>query len=70
MRESTSVKRISVECRDLTWTNVATAILKGAIENRSLRLLTLKTPESSPPPQDVVDEVRQKRRRLMLGVNV
>ena len=70
VRESTSVKRIMLDCERLWWTNVATALLRGAIENKSLRLLTLKTPESSPPPQDVVGEVRQKRRTLVFGINV
>ena len=42
VRESGSVKKISVECRDLAWTNVATAILKGATENQSLRELALQ----------------------------
>ena len=70
VRESTSVKIISVKCHDLHWTNVATAILKGATENRSLRELTLETPQDSPPPQDIVSEVKQKRRSLLLEVNV
>lgn len=69
VRESTSVKRISIEFQDLIWTNVATAILKGATENKSLRELLLKTPKGFPPPQDVVDEVKQKRKRLVLGIN-
>ena len=42
VRESGSVKKISVECRDLAWTNVATAILKGATDNQSLRELALQ----------------------------
>ena len=66
LRESTSVKRIELICVGLNWTNVATAVLKGAQENTSLRELTLKTPADSPPPQVVVDEVKQKRRRLVL----
>ena len=68
VRESTSVKRIIVQCEYLNWTNVATAILKGAAENRSLRVLTMQTSNGA-PPQDVVDEVRQKRRWLVLGIN-
>ena len=68
VRESTSVKRIEVRCLGLNWTNVATALLKGVTENTSLRQLTLNTPADSPPPQDVVDEVKQKRRRLVLDI--
>ena len=68
VRESTSVKEIEVECLGLNWTNVATAVLKGATENTSLRELTLKTPADSPPPQDIVDAVKQKRRRLVLNI--
>ena len=70
VRESTSVKRIMLYYERLQWTNVATALLRGATENKSLRLLTLSTPFSSPPPQDVVDKVRQKRRTLVFGINV
>ena len=65
VRESTSVKRIEVNCEYLNWTNVATAVLKGATENTSLRELTLMTPKDSPLPQDVVDEVKQKRRLVL-----
>ena len=66
VRESTSVKRIEVHCLNLNWTNVATAVLKGATENTSLRQLTLWTPAEPSPSQDVVDEVKQKKRRLVL----
>ena len=68
LRESTSVKRIELICDELNWTNVATAVLKGAQENTSLRELTLMTPKDSPPPQDVVNEVKQKRRRLVVDI--
>ena len=70
VRESTSVKRIDIEFPQMNWANVATALLKGVAENKSLREVTLTTPKDSPPPQDVVDEVKQKRRRLVLGVYV
>ena len=65
MRESTSVKRIDIEVFEMNWTTVATAVLKGAAENKSLRKLTLMTPKDSAPPQDVINEVKQKRRRLV-----
>ena len=66
VRESTSIKRIDVGGIFLKWTNVATAVLKGVTENTSLRELTLMTPKDFPLPQDVVDEVKQKRRRLVV----
>ena len=69
VRESTSIKRIEVRSQGLNWTNVATALLKGVTENTSLRELTLKTPDHSPPPQYVVDEVKKERKRLVLGVH-
>ena len=65
VRESTSVKRIEVTCMGLNWTNVATAVLKGVVENTSLRELTLMTPPNSPPPRDVVDKVKQKKRLIL-----
>ena len=68
MRESTSVKMIDIEFFKMNWTTVATAVLKGVAENKSLRELTLMTPKDSPPPQDVVNEVKQKRRRLVLEI--
>ena len=68
VRESTSIKSIEVVCVGLNWTNVATAVLKGATENTSLRELTLRTPEDSPLPQDVIDELKQKRRRLVVDI--
>ena len=64
VRESTSIKKIRVACLGLNWTNVATAVFKGATENMSLRELTLMTPKDSPLPHNVVDEVKQKRRRM------
>ena len=67
VRESTSVKRIKVVRLYLNWTNVATAALKGATENMSLRKLTLNTPAKPSPLQDVVDAVKQKRRRLVVN---
>lgn len=70
VRESTSVRRIVVKCRHLNWTNVATALLKGATENKSLRNLTLQTAKDSSPPLEVVAELKQKRRKLLLRVNV
>ena len=70
VRESTSVKEIVVYCHGLKWTNVATALLKGAAENKSLRVLALKTPDNFPPPQDIVDKAKQMRRGLKLLVGI
>lgn len=69
VRESTSVKKIIVNCQHLNWTNVATALLKGATENKSLRELTLQMAWDFPPPQNVLAEVKRKRKSLLLRVN-
>ena len=65
---STSVKRIEIDGRGLRWTNVATAILKGAAHNTGLRELELVTPKDFPPPQEVVDDVRRANPKLRLVV--
>ena len=65
---STSVKRIKIKGGYLRWTNVATAILKGAAHNTVLRELELVTPEDFPPPQEVVDDVRRANPKLRLVV--
>ena len=68
VRRSTSVKRIEIEGSHLRWTNVATAILKGAARNKPLREVELETPQNSPPPQEVVDDVRKANPKLRLVV--
>ena len=65
---STSVKRIRIDCEYLRWTNVATAILKGAAHNTVLQELELTTPSNFPPPQEVVDDVRRANPKLRLVV--
>ena len=65
---STSVKRIEIYGAYLRWTNVATAILKGAALNTVLRELELVTPSEFPPPQEVVDDVRRANPKLRLVV--
>ena len=65
---STSVKRIKIYGDVMKWTNVATAILKGAAHNTVLRELELWTPKDSPPPQEVVDDVRRSNPKLRLVV--
>ena len=67
VRKSTSVKKIKIESSHLRWTNVATAILKGAVQNKSLREVELVTPQNS-PPQEVVDGVRTANLKLRLVV--
>ena len=66
---STSVKRIEIDCEYLGWTNVATAILKGAAHNTVLRELELVTPWDFPPLQEVVDDVRRDNPKLRLVVS-
>ena len=68
VKESTSVKRIRIAGRYLKWTNVATAILKGAAQSKALRELELTTPKDLPPPQEVVDDVRRANPKLRLVV--
>ena len=65
---STSVKRIEIDGAYLRWTNVATAILKGAAHNTVLRELELATPWSFSPPQEVVDDARRANPKLRLVV--
>ena len=66
IRVSTSVKRIVILGEYLRWTNMATAILKGAAHNTVLRELELLTPEDF--PQEVVDDVRKANPKLKLVV--
>ena len=68
VKESMSVKRIEIGDECLKWTNVATAILKGAAQSKALRELELTTPEDFPPPQEVVDDVRRANPKLRLVV--
>ena len=67
VRSSTSVKRIKIKGLNLKWTNVATAILKGAAQSKPLREVKLATPQNS-PPQEVVDDVRRANPKLRLVV--
>ena len=68
IKESMSLKRIEIDGEYLGWTNVTTAILKGAAHNTVLRELELVTPEDFPPPQEVVDDVRRANPKLRLVV--
>ena len=66
VRRCMSVKRIEIESSHLKWTNVATAILKGAAQSKPLREVELVTPEDL--PQEVVDDVRRANPKLRLVV--
>ena len=66
VRRSTSVKRIKIDGSNLRWTNVASAILKGAAQSKPLREVELVTPEDL--PQEVVDDVRRANPKLRLVV--
>ena len=68
VRRSTSLKRIKIEGGLLRWTNVATAILKGAAQSKPPREIELETPLDSPPLQEVVDDVRRANPKLRLVV--
>ena len=68
VRRSLSVKRIKIKGKYLRWTNVATAILKGAAQSKPLKEVELQTPKDSPPPQEVVDDVRKANPKLRLVV--
>ena len=70
IRANRVLKRIVVFGSALEWTSVATAILKGAAENKSksLRNLELVTPKYVPPPQETVNEVRRVNPKLRLVV--
>ena len=68
VKESTTVKRIKIDGLYLKWTNVATAVLKGAAQSKALKELELMTPRNFPPPQDVVDYVRRANPKLRLVV--
>ena len=67
VRRCTSVKRINIKSCELRWTNVATAILKGAAQSKPLREVELVTPWDFAPPQ-VVDSVRRANPKLRLVV--
>ena len=68
VRRSTSMKRIKIEGSHLRWTNVATAILKGAAQSKPLREVELEPPLDLPPPQEVVDDARRANPKLRLVV--
>ena len=68
VKSSLSMKRIKIQGEFIKWTNVATAILKGAAQSTSLMELELETPEEFPPPQEVLVDVRKAKPELRLVV--
>ena len=52
VRQNTSITTIRIICAELRWSNIAIAILKGAMENTSLKELELVIPclDDSPEP--------------------
>ena len=52
----------------LSWTNVAVAILKGAAKNETLRTLELGVRDEPYPAPDLVDAVRRSNPKLQLTV--
>ena len=78
VRDNKSLKKMTIQpyiClyasdSQLTWTNVAEAILKGAAKNETLRTLRLVVPDEPYPAPDLVDEVRRSNPKLQLTVVV
>ena len=73
VRDNKSLKKMTIwpdTDSQLTWTNVAEAILKGAAKNETLRTLRLVVPNEPYPAPDLVDEVRRSNPKLQLTVVV
>ena len=68
LRKMTIQPSYRLEKTQLTWTNVAVAILKGAAKNESLGTLELIIPDEPLPAQELVDEVRRLNPKLQLTV--
>ena len=74
VRENTSLKKMIIQPSEtdleieLTWTNVAIAILKGAAKNKTLGTLDLGMLDEPFPAQELVDEVRRLNPKLQLTV--
>ena len=66
VRQNRSLSRLKIVGRQCKWTNVATAILKGAAKSTSLTELELVSPVDFPPSKDVVDDVRRANPGLKL----
>ena len=69
VRKNESLKTIRIDCTELSWTNIAIAILKGVITNASLREVELVVPRHFPAILPVVvEEVREAKSMLRLVV--
>ena len=73
VRDNKSLKKMTITPfilseSQLTWTNVAVAILKGAAKNETLRTLELVVRDEPYPAPDLVDEVRRLNPKLRLTV--
>ena len=69
VEQNKSLSRLKIVGRQCKWTNVATAILKGAAKSTSLTDLELVIPEDFTPSIDIVDEVRRANPKLELLLN-
>ena len=71
VRDNKSLKTMTIKptisCQ-LTWTNVAVAVLKGAAKNETLRTLKLAVRDEPYPAPELVDEVRRSNPKLQLTV--
>ena len=68
VRENTSLRRMEIRDVNMTLTNVAVAILKGATKNTTLRTLHLEVPDEPLPPQQLIDDLRRSNSKLQLTV--
>ena len=67
VRDNKSLKKMIFGFQ-LTWTNVAVAILKGAAKNETLGTLRLGVRDDPYPAPELVDEVRRSNPKLQLTV--
>ena len=71
VRDNTSLKKMTIQSfsdSQLTWTNVAVAMLNGAAKNETLRTLRLGVRDKPYPAPELVDEVRRSNPKLQLIV--
>ena len=73
VKENTTLERLEVNNRwnEMNWRNVVESILKGAVANQNLRVLTLlmnKKYKEFAPKQEVIDNVRKVNQKLRLIV--
>ena len=66
VRQNKSLSRLKIVGRQCKWTNVATAILKGAAKSTSLTEVELVSPVDSLPSKDIIDDVRRANPALTL----